>query len=190
MTQAQPERASGTRMLTAFGETPAQIQAELHKAFGRFEAAIPDHQGHWLTSPAEGRWSPAQVTEHVLLVNENVARIVALLLSDTPLRAGPAVPGQTLDGKRLAPAGLEPGEGLPWDALEPRWQASRAVLDGVAARLEGADLTRRYFHPFLGEIDAHDWTRMVTFHLRHHCRQLAEGQPAGAETAQPAGREA
>ncbi len=168
-------------MLTAFGETQEQIQAELHKAFGRFEAAIPDHQDHWLTSPAEGRWSPAQVTEHVLLVNENVSRIVALLLSDTPLRAGPAVPGETVGGKRMAPPGLEPGKGLPWATLEPRWQSSQALLTDLAARLEGADLTRRYFHPFLGEIDAHDWTRMVTFHLRHHCRQLAEGQPVRAE---------
>ncbi|WP_407570849.1 DinB family protein [Deinococcus altitudinis] len=190
MTQAPPERARGTRMLTAFGETQEQIQAELHKAFARFTAAVPDHQDHWLTSPAEGRWSPAQVTEHVMLVNENVGRIVSLLLSDRALPAGAAVPGETVGGKRVAPAGLEPGEGLPWDALEPRWQASWAVLDGVAARLEGADLTRRYFHPFLGEIDAHDWTRMVTFHLRHHCRQLAEGQPAGAEAVRPARGEA
>ena len=168
-------------MLTAFGETQEQIQAELHKAFGRFEAAVPNHQDHWLTSPAEGRWSPAQVTEHVLLVNKNVGRIVALLLSDAPLRAGPAVPGETVGGKRMAPPGLEPGKGLPWATLEPRWQSSQALLTDLAARLEGTDLTRRYFHPFLGEIDAHDWTRMVTFHLRHHCRQLAEGQPVRAE---------
>ena len=168
-------------MLTAFGETQEQIQAELHKAFGRFGAAVPEHQNHWLTSPAEGRWSPAQVTEHVLLVNENVGRIVSLLLSDKPLQAGPAVAGKTLNGKRVAPARLEPGAGQPWTDLEPRWQASHALLTGVAARLGGADLTRRYFHPFLGEIDAHDWTRMVTFHLRHHCRQLSEGQPVRSE---------
>ncbi|WP_424949398.1 DinB family protein [Deinococcus sp.] len=182
MTQAQPgrprsEENGGTRILTAFGETPAQIQTELYKALRRFAASIPEHQSHWQGAPAEGRWSPAQVTEHVLLVNEGVSKIVSLLLSDKPLRPVPTTPGETVGGKRVAPAGLEPAAAMGWAELEPRWQASMALLTGLAARLEGADLSRRYFHPFLGELDAHDWTRMATFHTRHHRRQLSEGQP-------------
>jgi|GEM_PF-1673850 len=192
MDQAQPEQArpeqdasaqqqshpsGGTRVLTAFGETPEQIRTELHKALGRFEETLRQEQAHWLAAPAEGRWSPAQVTEHVTIVNEGVARILNLLLSDKPLRNVPAEPGRTQDGKRLAPAALEPGEGQPWAELHPRWQASVSLLDEAVSRLGGADLSRRYSHPFLGPIDAHDWARMVTYHTRHHRRQLTEGQP-------------
>jgi DinB superfamily len=167
-------------MLTAFGETPEQILAELNRAFDRTEASILEQQDHWLQQPAEGRWSPAQVTEHVLIVNEGVAGIVKLLLSDKPLRPGSGTPGEMVGGKRVAPAGLEPGEGSEWAALQARWNDSRAALMALGEQAQGADLSRRFFHPFLGDIDVHDWLRMATYHTRHHRRQLEERLPAGA----------
>ena len=173
--QEQPTGASrGTRMLTAFGETPEQISAELHKALERFQVALPECQGHWLSSPAPGRWSPAQVTEHVLMVNEVVAEIAAQLLSQTPRLPPPSGPGQVIGGKRVSPERLEPGPGAAWADLAGRWQTACERLNAVSARLQDADLSRRYAHPFLGEIDAHDWLRMATFHTRHHRRQLEE----------------
>ena len=173
--QEQPTGASrGTRMLTAFGETPEQIGAELHKALERFQVTLPECQGHWLISPAPGRWSPAQVTEHVLKVNEVVAEIAAQLLSQTPRLPPPSGPGQVIGGKRVSPERLEPGPGAAWADLAGRWQVACERLNAVSARLQDADLSRRYAHPFLGEIDAHDWLRMATFHTRHHRRQLEE----------------
>lgn len=191
MDQAQPEQGASApqqshpsgdvRALKAFGETPEQIRAELHKAFSRFEETAGHEQAHWLAAPGEGRWSPAQVAEHVAIVNEGVARILKLLLSDRPLRDGPAASGPSQGDGRVAPSGLEPGEGQTWAELQPRWQASAALLDDAAARLGEADLSRRFVHPFLGPIDAHDWMRMATYHVRHHRRQLTEGhgQPRG-----------
>ena len=173
--QEQPTGASrGTRMLTAFGETPEQISAELHKALERFQVALPECQGHWLISPAPGRWSPAQVTEHVLMVNEAVAEIAVQLLSQTPRLPPPSAPGQVIGGKRVSPERLEPGQGAAWTEFAGRWQAARERLVAAAARLQDADPSKRYAHPFLGEIDAHDWLRMATFHTRHHRKQLEE----------------
>jgi DinB superfamily len=174
MTQPDSVEASPSRMLHAFGETPEQMRLQLSRAFELFEAAISDAQPHWLTAPAEGRWSPAQVSEHVALVSEGVAKIVGLLLSDKPLRSVPAEPGETVDGKRLAPVNLQPGPGSDWTGLQPRWQASHASLAAAAERLEHADPSRRFYHPFMGELDACDWLRMATYHIRHHRRQLAE----------------
>ena len=174
MTRPDSVPATSSRMLQAFGETPEQMRTELDKAFERFEAGIPEALPHWLAAPADGRWSPAQVTEHVVIVSEGVARIVGLLLSGKPLRSVPAEPGETIDGRRVAPASLVPGAGSDWAELEPRWQASHAELSAVAGHLEGADPSRRFPHPFMGELDAHDWLRMATFHIRHHRRQLAE----------------
>lgn len=173
--QEQPTGAStGTRMLTAFGDTPDQISAELRKALERFQVAVPECQSHWLTPPAPGRWSPAQVTEHVLLVNEVVAGIAAQLLAQTPRLPPPSGPGRVIGGKRVSPERLEPGPGTAWTDLTGRWQAACERLIVVSAHLHEADLSRRYAHPFLGEIDAHDWLRMATFHTRHHRRQLEE----------------
>lgn len=173
-------RPAGTRLLTAFGDAPEEILSGLHGAFDRFESALQQQQDHWLAPPAEGRWSPAQVTEHVLIVNEGVARIVALLLSGKPLRPGGSAPGETVDGRRVAPAGLEPGEGQAWEELQGRWVGSRAALVALGNRVSQADLSRTFHHPFLGEIDAHDWLRMATYHTRHHRRQLEERLPAGS----------
>ena len=161
-------------MLTAFGETPEQISAELHVALERFQVAVPECQSHWLTPPAPGRWSPAQVTEHVLMVNEAVAEIVVQLLAHTPRLPPPSGPGQMIGGKRVSPERLVPGPGAAWAELAGRWHAARERLTAAAVCLEDADLSRRYAHPFLGEIDAHDWVRMATFHTRHHRKQLEE----------------
>ena len=163
-----------TEQLRAFGETPDQIAVQLTLAFERFEAGVQARQGHWLRAPAQGRWSPAQVAEHVLIVNENIARVLRLLLSDKPLRALPREPGDYEGGRRKAPANLHPGEGSAWDELLPRWQANRAVWSELSGQLHTADPARKLYHPFFDEIDAHDWTRMVIAHLRQHRRQLEE----------------
>ena len=164
----------GARQLRVFGDTPEQMQQQLSTAFERFEASLPLHQDHWLTAPAEGRWSPAQVTEHVIIVNEGVAKILRLLLSDKALRELPRTPGVQQGGNYQAPANLQPGEGQPWEALQARWQASRALMTELSAHLGSADPSRRMFHPFYDDLDAHDWTRMATGHLRQHRRQLGE----------------
>ena len=164
----------GARQLRAFGETPEQMRAQLSAAFERFEASVAEQQDHWLTVPTEGRWSPAQVTEHVIIVNEGVGKIVRLLLSDKALRELPRTGGVQKDGKYQAPVNLQPGEGQPWEDLEARWQASRELLTELSAHLDSADLSRRMFHPFYDDLDAHDWTRMAIAHLRQHRRQLEE----------------
>lgn len=189
MDQASPASRGGTRVLTAFGETPEQIRAELHKALEQFGASAlessgtgtPEPRPEWLTHPAPDRWSPAQVAEHVLLVNERVGRMVTLLCDGRPLPDLPMVPGVMVGGRRRCPPEIEPGAGVPWAELAGRWHVSCELLTSPQLDLEGADLSRRLFHPFLGPIDAHDWLRMATFHTRHHRRQLFEGQTSGGE---------
>jgi DinB superfamily len=184
MTQDQPQGgepatpavniAEMKAMLQAFGRTPQELAENLETAIARFEtqAARARQDGRWLTAPAEGKWSPAQITEHVLLVNEGTARVVALLTGDKPLRPGGGQPGEYRDGKRQAPAATLPGEGSAWETLEERWAANRNLLPQLTARLAGADEGRTFFHAFMGELGAADWLRMASYHTRHHRRQL------------------
>lgn len=161
--------------LQVFGRTPQELAENLETAIARFEtrAARARQEGRWLTAPAEDKWSPAQITEHVLLVNEGTAKVVALLTGDKPLRSG-GQPGEYRGGKRMAPAATLPGDGLAWEALEERWAASRNLLPQLTARLAGADEGRTFFHAFMGELGAADWLRMASYHTRHHRRQLED----------------
>lgn len=161
-------------MLRAFGETPAEVRTRLERELDAFEAAVARAGSRW-NEPLPGRtWTAAQEAEHVILVNEGTARIVGLLASDRPLRPVPAVPGELVEGRRRAPASLHPGPGQAWSELEERHAASRAALLSGAERAT-EDPERRFFHPFLGDLTALDWVRMVGSHVRHHRKQLEAG---------------
>lgn len=159
-------------VLLAFGQTPSEARACLGSELDRFEAQLRTRQDDW-TRPQLGReWSPAQEAEHVLLINQGITRLVALLLSERELRAGPQTPGVLKDGKRQAPPQTLPSAGgLAWSDLEGRWAEHRAHLEEVAAQIR-ATPERTMWHPFYGELDALDWLRMVSGHLHSHRRLL------------------
>lgn len=160
--------------LRAFGTSPDEVAARLTRELGAFEAAVLAAQERW-HAPLPGReWTAAQESEHVILVNEGTARIVALLVSDRPLRPVPQVPGELVGGRRRAPASLVPGPDQPWEALRERHAAAREALLAGATRATD-DPERRFFHPFLGDLTALDWLRMVAAHIRHHRGQLQAG---------------
>ncbi|MFC4638576.1 DinB family protein [Deinococcus hohokamensis] len=165
-------------VLLAFGQTPAEARERLSTELDRFEAQLQARQADWTRPQPERDWSPAQEAEHVLLINEGVTRLLALLLSERELRAVPQTPGVLKDGKRQAPAHTMPSaDGLAWAELDGRWAAHRARLEEVAAQIRETP-GRTMWHPFYGELDALDWLRMVNGHLYSH-RQLLE-RSAGA----------
>ncbi|GAA5512161.1 hypothetical protein Dcar01_00875 [Deinococcus carri] len=183
MTQPSPqEQVAALRTAFPTSEVLAQrLEQELDAFEQTLRAALP----HWDTRMPDRTWSPAQEAEHTILVNEGTGRIVRLLLSEKPLRPTPQEPGRTTeDGRRLAPAGLEPGPEQPLEALLARHAATRALLEQVRAE---ANPGRTFFHPFMGMLDAQDWLRMTTWHTGSHRRSLQRGlerlnagEPAGA----------
>lgn len=153
--------------------TPEQTAWALAAELGAFGAAMRSAAAHWHT-PLPGRtWSAAQEAEHVILVNEQTGRLVGRLLSERPLREGPREPGQTHQGRRLAPPGTEPGAGETLEVLLERHAGSSLRLAGWRP---GPDPGRTFFHPFLGPLDALDWLRMAAWHTGHHRRALERGQ--------------
>ncbi|MBZ9750961.1 DinB family protein [Deinococcus sp. HMF7604] len=160
-------------VLAAFGDTPEATRERLNREFDRLEAHLQGRQADW-TQVQPGRdWTPAQETEHVLLINSGIARGIGLLLSDREVRPGPQTPGElTPDGRRVAPPHTRPSEaGVAWAEWPDRWAQGRAALDTVTADLR-ATPGRTLWHPFFGELDALDWVRMVTAHLYQHRRAL------------------
>lgn len=161
-------------MLRAFGASPADVRSRLERELDAFEAAVARSGGRWHDALPNRTWTAAQEAEHVILVNESTARIVALLNSDKALRPVPIVPGEVVEGRRQAPAAVQPGPGQAWVELEERHAASRAALLGHVERATD-DPERRFFHVFLGDLTALDWLRMAAYHVRHHRRQLEAG---------------
>lgn len=165
-------------VLKAMGQTPEEVRTRLGVELDRFEAQLRGRQADWnITQPGRD-WSPAQEAEHVLKIDTSIVPLMRLLLSDKELRPMPQVPGEIIDGKRQSPAELLPSDGgMPYAALDTTWAEHRQKLEEMAARVEPTP-GRTFWHQFFGEIDALDWLRMVTMHMRAHRKLLEEGAAA------------
>ena len=161
--------------LLRVGNDPASVKAALEHeftAFGALPAALAEV---WLTPYQPGKWSPAQVTEHVLKVNVGISKTLYLLRRDAPLPEQPRTPGVFRDGKAQAPEFSQPGAGLAWTALEPGWleTKTRFLAEAAQARVTPAgESGRTWFHPYFGDLDAFGWQRAAAFHMAHHRKQL------------------
>jgi hypothetical protein len=143
----------------------------------------------WFTPRAEGKWTPAQETRHVILVYEALHRElsggVALRLLGSPWRrriwrvlALPSI----LWRRRIPRAARAPRE------LRPPEEAARAgeLLPVLQERSESFDRTfvqawtstpgKRLTHPYFGTLSLEQSIRLLTVHTRHHAAFLPKSQ--------------
>jgi uncharacterized damage-inducible protein DinB len=159
--------------------------ADNHRAVDEFIAAarsvIP---AQWNVPRAEGKWSSAQVVEHIALayeyslaVLENRASgpkaprfirpLVRAFFVNPTLRAGRF----TRKGKTLSM--FEPSSAPADQATSIRRVES--ALTAFEAGLRAADASGRTTldHPFFGTMALTDYVRLQAIHARHHRAQLA-----------------
>ncbi len=171
----QTDYAERVRSLRAFGQTSAEVAQRLERELAAFTAAAARAQAHWNTALPSRTWTPAQETEHVILVNEGTAKVASLLLSDKPLRPVEHAPvHEDAQGRREAPSGTLPGTGQSWEVLKDRFETSGQRLQVLSLTAPEAS-ERRFWHPAMGEITALDWLRMAAYHTRHHRKKLEAG---------------
>ena len=164
-------------------------QAELEKALAAHRAALDDFAARalrveaaaWARPPAEGKWSPAEITEHLRLSLDAVCRE----LSGGPAMR-PMVPAavRTLLRWRLLPRilrnGRVPKARAPREArpAAPDLDAPRALqrLAEELARFESAcracDRSARISHPYFGRLTLSKANRLLAVHARHHAAQV------------------
>lgn len=171
-------RKGGTRDPRAALDAHRDAAREFHAAA---EALAPEG---WTAAPIPGKWSPAEITEHLSLsydahVGELVRGLVIpvkvkglkriiLRLTVMPrlLRTGNFPPGVRAP-RGVVPAG--PGGDRPTvlrrfaDCAAAFEAAMRAQLDAGRGRMT---------HPFFGGLTAWQGIRFVELHVRHHRRQL------------------
>lgn len=122
-------------------------------------------------------WSPAEVLEHLALVEGSGGKIIRRLRKVAQGEAQPfppSPPAQTRpDGRLLAPPQMEPKGGLSRAELLERLGTIRQRLRlEVAESAEGLPLPPTYAHPFFGELTALGWLQTLAYHERHHLNQL------------------
>lgn len=158
-------------LLARFGREPEAVKASLERELTRFEVLPEGLSETWTRPLSEGRWSPAEVTEHVLNINIGMSKTLHQLRRSTPPQQVERTPGRLVEGRAQSPAFGLPGEPQPWSALAPRWAQMRARFsEEVAATTVWRGPT--WFHPYFGDLDALEWVQAAALHMAHHRKQL------------------
>jgi hypothetical protein len=160
------------------------LQAALHahdqavQAFLASAGAVPPER--WNRPPAEGKWSPGQITEHVALSYEAGSEalhgrapgpvpppFLRPLIRTVLLRPILWLGRFPLASK--APEVLRPGASTA-DApvLLERLRAAAAAFESAARAVRGTDID----HPAFGRLLLADLVRLQEIHTRHHHLQL------------------
>ena len=124
-------------------------------------------------------WSPAEVLDHISLVEESASKIIRRL---GKLARGegeifpPGPAGQTRpDGRLMAPALVQPKGGLGRAELLQRLKTVRErVIAEVNSTAERLPNPPTYGHPFFGELTALGWLQTLVYHERHHLKQIQD----------------
>ena len=154
-------------------------EARLREATERFlvEAALAT-EGQWLFRPARSRWSMADVTEHVVISNRNICRLLSRRLLESPL-GGRAVDVTDAEIPYLFYRGDEPPDvAAPTGALTDRKAAAEALAasaQSILAWAGGVTLDLRTVgvaHPAFGLLDGIQWLLFTGAHVERHRAQL------------------
>ncbi|GGJ24124.1 DinB family protein [Deinococcus roseus] len=160
--------------LSKLGATPSEVLSRLHQEIQHFQESALNKQDHWFEPRETEAWTPAQITEHVILVSKVMSRVLtAYQLPEFP--DFPKTPGTYQNGKMQSPSYAQPSEGKPWENLEPEWIKTHIRLVQTAEKVPNWQDERTVFHPFFGEMNALEWLQLATYHLIHHRRQLNAG---------------
>lgn len=173
--------------------TAARRDARLDELLTDHRAAVHDfvaranaiEDSGWLTPRAEGKWTPAQETRHLILTYEAFSRDLrgesAIALRGTPLKRllWRAIGlSSILWRKRIPVAVRAPREVRPeWEAaprheLIPRLEARAREFDTLLERAWLHEPKRRVTHPLLGSLSLEHSIRFHSVHTRHHAAFL------------------
>lgn len=159
--------------MSALAELPAVVLGPLK---GRSDA-------EWQRGSA-GRWSPAQIVEHLALAIEWSAEKFRARGAHGPMARRPRTPAETIAkllvlGLRWFPPGRKAPQGSTPAPQVARATAEAHFLTAVAAwaQLERELLPRRRSdlfvkHPRLGDLTIEEWIQFHLVHARHHARQI------------------
>jgi Protein of unknown function (DUF1569) len=164
-----------TELETAIAENRTAVEEFIARARG-IDAA------EWSVPRGEGKWSPAQIVEHLAIVYEYNRKVVTGDAGGGAPRflqplARWFIVDRTLKAGRFTRSGRAPGIFQP-SAAPP---AAAVVLERLTKALAGFESDMRsghpearhtVRHPFFGPIPTINYLRLQAIHARHHRSQL------------------
>lgn len=148
--------------------------------------AVPE--GNRDTPSAPGRWSVAQILQHLSIVNSSIARLISKRVADAKAAGLGPDPGTTsilwtVDVSRMldrresleSPERTKPAEPITavaaWEALAGADAAiHNAVLEGDGLALD----TITFPHTFFGPLNLYQWVAFAAAHEFRHAAQIRE----------------
>jgi hypothetical protein len=155
-------------------------------------SATRDMTPETLMRHPEGKWSAADVLEHLYLTYKNTGKgFVRCLQAGKPLASSPTF-RQRLRTMLVAKLGYFPqGRNSP-DSVRPRGTATETIRSEILRQLETMDQVIgeaevRYGssvclldHPILGPLTGKQWRKFHWVHGRHHVKQIERLKQRGS----------
>src|SRR5215218_7608228 len=129
-------------------------------------------------------WNIAQIVEHIALVAEGCSKVCAKLMSKSKAENDLSDGGVTIsehfmqksrevrEVKLTAPAIVQPAGHSLAESFE-KMAATEEWLESLRSLFQTYDgTTRKFSHPFFGELSAHEWLLLSGYHERRHIEQL------------------
>jgi hypothetical protein len=141
----------------------------------------------WLVGRAEGKWSPAEIVEHLSLAYEVLLRELAggdgmairtklwqrvmLRLTIMPkLLRGEPFPAGTRSPREIRPATASPDQAAAIASLRDR----AARFDAAASEAQRRNPRTRLTHAYFGRSTIDNAVLLCARHIQHHHKQLME----------------
>ena len=137
----------------------------------------------WAQPVAAGKWSPAQIADHVAVAYEvafralkgdktmgsapRFLRPIVRAVGFTKILKKGAFPAKMKGPPVFAPSAAH----QPYDASAARMEAALAKLESEARAMAHAG-RHAFEHPYFGRVDVSDYVRFSELHTKHHEQQL------------------
>lgn len=164
----------------------AQIMEEIDKTRERLYARVEGLTDEQATArPAPDAWTPAEVVEHLSLIEGRLLKMMTMMLmkaerEGAPVTAPIEIKPFTLDEhikrsrneKFIAPEAVSPSGTTSLADSLAKLRRSREELKALRPRIEATDLSSvTYPHPAFGPLNFYQWLAFIGLHEERHLRQ-------------------
>ncbi len=137
-----------------------------------------------LAAAPPGKWSPAQILEHLSLTYASSVKVMERALAEGRPQAGAATVRQRLSAAVVVGLGYIPSGRQAPEFSKPRGMAAGEVLPALEKHLLRMDekiseceqrfgsSVRVGNHPVLGPLTCGGWRKFHNLHARHHMKQI------------------
>jgi hypothetical protein len=144
----------------------------------------------------QGKWSAAEILEHLSLAFSSTSKALDRVLSDGRPSAGSPTFYERVVTTLVVDIGYFPSGRQAPEYTRPRGATAETILPAIGEKLEEMDgkiseCERRFGagriarHPIIGPFTARQWRRFHWIHTRHHMKQVArlrQMQASGAKS--------